>query len=435
MAEVMGAYAAESAVEGATAAAYGVARSTMPLNARWTPIAPELPLPRSSHSLCVVQGKAYIFGGEIEPRVPVDSDVHVYTLPSGIVESTDYQVIKSTSAPPPRVGHAASAIGKWIYVFGGRGGAEMKPLQEEGAVWSFDTQINEWEKLTPDPGSPHPEARSYHASAATEHPLPSKTKAQKEPASAASDRHGTLFIHGGCPASGRVADVWGFDVAARTWREFPDAPGPPRGGPALACSSKRLFRFGGFDGKAQLGGQMDYLDLGKETFVDQVGVSEAGVIPHPASSQWQSIKFDEPEAKVPGARSVAGMHHVTTGQGRNYLILLLGERNPSDKGHEGAGEFWDDVWTFQLKPDGMTAASFKDATRQLIGMKTKEYDWDEVLIPEATKSKGRAAMPGKRGWFASAAAGDLDQSSVILWGGINEQNQRLGDGFILTLDS
>jgi len=131
----------------------------------------------------------------------------------------------------------------------------MKPLQEEGAVWSFDTQINEWEKLTPDPGSPHPEARSYHASAATEHPLPSKTKAQKEPASAASDRHGTLFIHGGCPASGRVADVWGFDVAARTWREFPDAPGPPRGGPALACSSKRLFRFGGFDGKAQLGGQ------------------------------------------------------------------------------------------------------------------------------------------------------------------------------------
>lgn len=435
MAEVAGAYAAESAVEGAAAAAYGVTKSTLPINGRWTPVAPDLPLPRSSHSLCVIRGKAYIFGGEIEPRVPVDNEVHVYTLPSGIVESTDYTTVKSEEAPPPRVGHTAVSIGHRMYVFGGRGGKDMRPLEENGRVWCFDTQTNSWSTLDPGSGSPIPDARSYHASAATDHPLPSRTDAEEKPAAAVTTDHGTVFVHGGCPAPGRVADVWGFDIAARMWRRFPDAPGAPRGGPALACSSRRLFRFGGFDGEAQLGGQIDYLELGKETFVDQTGVAEAGVVPHPKAGEWQSIKMDSTSTPFPGARSVAGMHHVSTGQGRNYLVLVLGEKNPSNKGHDGAGEFWDDVWTFQLKPDGMTAASFKDATRELVGMKTKEYAWDEVLIPEATKSQGRAVMPGARGWFASSAAGDPDKSSIVVWGGINDKNERLGDGYILTLGS
>lgn len=46
------------------AAVKGLLKQTHPVNAKWSRIdAP--PLPRSSHSLSVLAGRAYIFGGEI----------------------------------------------------------------------------------------------------------------------------------------------------------------------------------------------------------------------------------------------------------------------------------------------------------------------------------------------------------------------------------
>src|SRR4051812_21303798 len=87
----------------------GLFQSTHPLKAKWHRIdAP--PLPRSSHSLSVVAGRAYIFGGEISPREPVDNDMHIYTIPSGTVSSADYQAIpakpefKDGEVPEKRVG-------------------------------------------------------------------------------------------------------------------------------------------------------------------------------------------------------------------------------------------------------------------------------------------------------------------------------------------
>ncbi|KAJ4157417.1 hypothetical protein NW754_009061 [Fusarium falciforme] len=57
------------------------------------------PVPRSSHSLDIVQGSAYIFGGEIEPREPVDNCMHVINLPwSGA--GADYYKIKPVAAKP-----------------------------------------------------------------------------------------------------------------------------------------------------------------------------------------------------------------------------------------------------------------------------------------------------------------------------------------------
>lgn len=47
------------------------------LTASWRKIATLDTLQRSSHSLAVTGGKAYIFGGELKPRQPVDADVHV----------------------------------------------------------------------------------------------------------------------------------------------------------------------------------------------------------------------------------------------------------------------------------------------------------------------------------------------------------------------
>lgn len=453
------AYGVETAVEGAAGAAVAIAKSTMPLKATWTRISTDTLLPRSSHSLSIVKSKAYIFGGEQQPREPVDNHVHVFTLQFPSNAEADYQVVKAKvttdegAVPCPRVGHTASVVDDRIYVFGGRGGKAMKPLEENGRVWVFDTKTNQWSHLDPAKGSPYPAARSYHASTSTEHPLSifqEKTVPEPAPFDAAQvqiekdqtanplgstasgfDDHGTVFIHGGCPASGRVADVWAFDIASRVWSQFPDAPGATRGGPSLTVSQGRLYRFGGFDGQKELGGSIQFLRLTNSTRDNRDGKGEPAAAP--LTGQWESLE-PPAETPMPGDRSVAGLHPITTGQGRHYLLLFLGERDPSSSGHEAAGKFWDDVWSFQLQPEGMTAASFKDATRKFFGAKTGEGTWARVDVPEFSMS-GTTGHPGQRGWFASAQGEDLDPGSVVLWGGVLGDNSRAGDGWILTVES
>lgn len=453
------AYGVETAIEGTAGAAVAIAKSTMPLKATWKRIPTDTILQRSSHSLSIVKGKAYIFGGEQQPREPVDNHVHVFIFKSASNDQVDYQIIgaKATTdegaVPCPRVGHTASVVDDRIYVFGGRGGKAMKPLEENGRVWVFDTKLSQWSYLDPAQDSPYPAARSYHASTSTEQPVSNfqeKTVQDPPPFDAAQepvkrdhslnalgttasgfDDHGTIVVHGGCPASGRVSDVWAFNIASRRWSQFPDAPGPARGGPSLTLSQERLYRFGGFDGEKELGGPIQFLRLITSTFEDKGGKEVSAVAP--LNGQWESV---EPPigTPMPGDRSVAGLQPVTTGQGRHYLLLFLGERDPSSSGHEAAGKFWDDVWSFQLQPEGMTAASFKDATRRLFGAKTAEGTWARVDVPESSMS-GNTKHPGQRGWFASAPGQDLDPCSVLLWGGVLGDNSRAGDGWILTVES
>ncbi|KAI4146129.1 MAG: hypothetical protein L6R39_003574 [Caloplaca ligustica] len=429
------AYGVESAVEGAAVAAIAIAKPTMPLKATWQRLVTSKPLPRSSHSLAVIKCKAYLFGGEEEPRQPVDNDMHILTLPSSTVNEVDYKVVKGSTengdVPAARVGHTAAVIGNRIYVYGGRGGKSMEALEEDGAVWEYDTKLNQWSRINPAKGSPCPKARSYHSSASTVHPLPSNEDCTEAADGAMdSEAHGTVFIHGGCTASGRLNDLWGFDVAARTWSPFPDAPGEARGGTSLTFTQNRLYRFGGFNGKVELGGQVDYLDVITTTFHDQGRRCELTVAS--ATEKWETVTADG-GSPIPGNRSVAGLHPVTTGQGRNYLVLVLGERDPSSSGHEGAGQFWDDVWSFQLRAEGMTAASFKDATRELVGAKTAENTWAPVDITESSTTDEKEESPGPLGWFASAPGHDMGPGSIVLWGGVRSDNTRSGVGWILTV--
>lgn len=435
----------------ATNAVRGLFQKPHPLKAKWDRIdAP--PLPRSSHSLSVIAGRAYIFGGEITPREPVDNDMHIITLPSGTVTSADYRAVpaKGEEIPEKRVGHTAAVIAERIFVFGGRGGKEMKPLEEHGRVWVYDTRTDTWSFLDPMPGTPYPAARSYHSSVAVEKPEPLNMKSVKidnalempAPGSIAEGAqtdekmggHGTFFMHAGCPVSGRTNDLWGFDVRSRTWKEYPTAPGRPRGGTAISVSKQRIYRYGGFNGEGEEGGQLDVLELGLETFNDASGKGDASVM---AKGKWETLDFKEEDMKFPGNRSVAGLQSITTGMGREYLVLMLGERDPSSQGHEGAGKFWGDVWAFQCPPQGMTAASFKDATWQALGRETGEGLWSEMNVADAEGVEGedvRNLVPSERGWFASSTLGDVDSTGIILWGGLNGKNERENNGWILRID-
>lgn len=215
-------------------------------------------------------------------------------------------------------------------------------------------------------------------------------------------------------------------MASQTWVAYPEAPGPARGGASLVCAQNQLYRFGGYNGEEQLGGQIDHLDISALENCDGKKV-ELPIGTH--TGTWESTP-----APAEIARSVAGLHSITTGQGRNYLLLLLGEKTPSASGHEGAGQFWDDVWSFQIQPESMTAASIKDATRRLVNAKTGEGSWAKVYISESSMEEGQLVQPSSRGWFASAQANDLGKDSVVLWGGLTSNNERAGDGWILTVE-
>ncbi|KAE9406216.1 galactose oxidase [Gymnopus androsaceus JB14] len=351
----------------------------MVLKAQWHRIAGAA-IPRSSHTLSVISRRGYIFGGEIVPREPVDNAMHVVALPFSTsypkYSQLDARPDAGTEVPQARVGHSAAVIDRKIFVFGGRGGADMQPLEENGRLWVYDTRVDAWSFLDPVPG-PVPSSRSYHTSLAIDKPA-------------------TVFIHAGCPRSGRLNDLWAFDVASRTWKELPEAPGKPRGGTSLGISKDRIvYRFGGFNGQAEEGRQIDYLQL---SLVEEARIAAKG--------SWDSLVFADEDTKRPGNRSVAGMHAVTSGDGREYLIAFLGERDPSSQGHAGAGKFWSDVWSFPLPV-------------------TAESKWEEVVVAE-----GADGVPGERGWFSSCMS---DDGEIVLWGGLDGMNQRLDNGWVLKL--
>lgn len=524
------------------------------------------PLPRSSHSIDIVAGTAYIFGGEINPREPVDNDMHVVTLPynsaggdyypikarasrsgpaivepetiqeepatepedkgkgkelddiplaspppfppgqsESVIAADSYQEGPEASTskgkepagpdrsalgdvPAPRVGHATAVIGSRIFLFGGRGGSEMKPLDEAGRVWVFDTKERAWSYLDPvapaAPTSPspvtkpaYPTPRSYHSAVATDKPRDfdikpiKRTESWKEWAQGDSetvgipqrpivgnvanrirdedaDGYGTFIIHGGCFAEGRANDTWAFDVRSRIWMEFPSAPGNPRGGTAIAIAKTRLYRFGGFNGESEEGGQLDYLELAVDRFSDMSGQGEVYIT---ARSDWKSLVPEGPpsteneaaaaplngDAEWPGHRSVAGLEMVNLGGGREYLVLALGEREPSGGGHEAAGKFWDDIWAFQvpLHHDG-SAASVTDTVWNALGKKSGEGKWFKVETEAYDdEDDGSIDGPGPRGWIATAALGELEERGLVIWGGLGDSNSRLGDGWIFRLGS
>ncbi|KAL2110688.1 hypothetical protein VUR80DRAFT_853 [Thermomyces stellatus] len=509
------------------------------------------PLPRSSHSVDVVSGSAYIFGGEVIPRRPVNNDMHVVNLPMSISSSADSYPVKAAppreynvedipqapvndpvdapqdvvespkdagdvqndveevqkdlaevsldedrpegepllegkgkerapaseptmrDVPTSRVGHATAVIGSRIFMFGGRGGPDMTPLEENGRVWVFDTRTHTWSYLDPRPaaaGIPprFPPARSYHSAAAIDRPRNFAHRRDSRPetwkdwamgdsakvgipqapivgnvaANAVDEEregYGTFFIHAGCLANGdRASDLWAFNVRARVWSELPAAPGPARGGTAICVSKGKLFRFGGFDGTQELGGQVDFIHLASEIFDDQVSEGEVAVTTRrgwqtltPVSQTTPTDTLDSDDWPSPRSVSCLLPLHI---RGRDYLVLLMGESHPSGAGHEKAGKFHDDAWVFHVPSEAPARGigAVRNAVWGALGKKgNTEGRWIKVLGEPYDDDS--VETPVARGWIGASVIEDMDDPAVLVWGGVGEENQRLGDGWILRL--
>lgn len=242
---------------------------------------------RSSHAISIVGEKAYSFGGEFKPRVPVDNCLYVFDLN----DQTWSMVDATGDTPPPRVGVTMISIAETIYVFGGRD-ATHKELNE---FFSFDTRTNTWASLPT--GPPH---RSYHSMAA-------------------DDRR--VYVFGGCGNEGRLKDLWAYDVVDKEWIKFP-FPGEsckPRGGPGLAAVLGKIWVVYGFSGE----------ELNDVFYFD------------PNEGEWVEV---ETSGEKPTARSVFS----TFGIGK-YIFIYGGEIDPSDLGHLGAGKFSSEVYVLDTE--------------------------------------------------------------------------------------
>ncbi|RBR23147.1 uncharacterized protein FIESC28_04142 [Fusarium coffeatum] len=281
--------------------------STKKLSASWSLVTSSKRLSRSSQAVSIVNQKAFIFGGELLPREPVDNRVDIVSLKSS--EDIAQTLSTPSNAPTPRVGSPSTTIGSKLYLFSGRGGLEMKPIEESGSLWCYDTTTNTWDPITPtNPSASSPAGRSYHC--------------------ITSDGVDKIYIHSGCPEQGRLSDLWAFDVEKKSWTELPSAPGPARGGASIAFLDGKIYRMNGFDGKTEQGGALDIFDIN--------------------DCSWSTTTFKPDGKEGPESRSVSTLLPISLNN-NSYLLTMFGERDPSSLGHAGAGKMLSDVWAFDLE--------------------------------------------------------------------------------------
>ncbi|KAM3571606.1 hypothetical protein VYU27_006374 [Nannochloropsis oceanica] len=269
-------------------------------------------LTRSSHAISYVAATntIYLYGGENQPRIPVDNVLYSFSLSDPAAGWAPVNLASSSSVcPPERIAPGMVAMDKTLYVMGGRQGITMDegPLDD---LWAFDTQSKTWTCVmehTEEKGGPS--KRSFHQMVGFE---------------------GKLYVFGGCGAKGRMRDLYAFDIGKGTWEALPSKEEMKgRGGAAVTAVDGKVLLLGGFAGEEAR--DMWAFDLEKKEWED-----------------WSSYSTGlEP-------RSVFGLQPV---QGGKSLVLFGGEVDPSSAGHMGAGGFAGDTLLFSLtdKTQGFTS--------------------------------------------------------------------------------
>ncbi|ROT37722.1 hypothetical protein SODALDRAFT_280118 [Sodiomyces alkalinus F11] len=404
---------------------------------------PPLPAPRAGHATATLGHRIFVFGGR-DPTTsqPLNEYGRVWVFDtrtrawSFLDPVPPAPGVTLSPTPAPRYGHAAAATDR-PRNFGNRD-SSRKPK-----TWMEWAQGDSAEV-----GIPQAPIVGNVASRATDEE---------------DEGYGTVFIHGGVvfptsatapaepftDADGKHAnDLWAFDVHTRVWTALPAAPGPGRAGASICISKSRLFRFGGSTGSASLGGQLDFVHLEVETFADGVSRGEVSVR---TRGGWQSIvsgadvpagdaPAEGPEIPLtadqawPDPRAFAGLEVVTSGAGREFLLLVGGELEAEATASSGT-KCASDVWVFQVPPLGMTISSVRDAMLQVFGKPTGDGRWYRLeMRPYDEDDQKSQGGPAPRGWVATAPMGELEETGIVVWGGRGETGRPLPDGWILRLD-
>jgi len=268
------------------------------------------PCSRSSHGLSYLHagGKLILYGGEHIARTPLDGDQAAWALSLTTTTTTTTTTDDSKGnpkwrklpdGPPSRIAHAQAVHkGNTLFVFGGRGGITMseKPFND---MWKLNCETEVWEELQCKGEAPEP--RSFHKMVCL---------------------GDSLYVFGGCGPSGRLADLYRYDINESTWHALGKSPLlRGRGGANLIVlqEGNALGIVGGFAGEETADGHV--YDL--------------------VTNKWSESLLDyTTDENMMRPRSVSACAPLSS---KNRVVIFGGEVDPSDRGHEGAGGFTNDI--------------------------------------------------------------------------------------------
>lgn len=304
------------------------------------------PKPRSSHGLSLVDGYLVLYGGEHVARHPLTEEAG-WIL--NLADLTWSRLPTDGVTPPSRLAHAQCVHDGSVYIFGGRAGVDMSEAAMND-LWRLDLSTKTWSQVETKGDAPEP--RSFHRIACV---------------------GDSLFVFGGCGAQGRLADLYRLDMATLTWENIGPSQLRGRGGANLIVLNNKLSVVAGFAGEESADGQCY----------------------DPTSKSWEEAT--ELTSKLTGMRPRSVCVSAAM-PASGAAVIFGGEVDPSEKGHEGAGAFANDL--------------------VVLDYETGAYQ--HTIPPSATS-------PEARGW--SAGAGD-GSSTLYMFGGLagdDESPRRLDD--------
>lgn len=126
-----------------------------------------------------------------------------------------------------------------------------------------------------------------------------------------------------------------------------------------------------------------------------------------AEDKWVTVQpTADPTHAAPGPRSVAGFSHFQSpfpALSNAVAVAYHGERDASNQGHAGAGQFWDDVWVLLKEGDDIHDG----------------WSWQYLDVYSDDH------LPEGRGWFPPAAWVDgHGDTRLVLFGGLLSSNER-----------
>lgn len=363
----------------------------------WTRLTPKpdphhgvVPCERSSHGFSALKnGKLLLLhGGEQLARTPLEPNQTTWVAEQQGNNRDDWswRLISSSNNdegsthPPPRVAHAQAVYNDSIlYVFGGRDGIEMSE-RAMGDLWKLDCSQESsetewtWSLVTPnlDEGDSPPEPRSFHQMLCV----------------------GTsLYVFGGCGGQ-RLADLHRFDILSNTWHTLP--------------ASKLLRGRGGanfltFDSETKVGAVAGF--CGEETNDGHVFDLE--------TESWHDRDLTQQLSGLRPRSVCVSANFPSLG----VSVIFGGEVDPSEKGHEGAGGFANDV------------VLLDDTTGQYLGSTTQ---------PAAAAVE--ESWPEARGWSSGTAIvsdENGERGSLFMYGGLSGDDavpRRLNDLWRLDIE-
>jgi Galactose oxidase, central domain/Kelch motif len=338
-----------------------------------------VPIPRSSHGVSYLAhcDTLIVYGGEHVARTPIEDEAALCWICRNVTKASsaaawqrvDCSSSSSIVSPPSRIAHAQALYDdRYLYVFGGRAGITMQE-QAMNDLWVLDTADFTWSQVIvhsndEDAAAALPEARSFHRMICI---------------------GSNLYVFGGCGAKhGRLHDLYKFDILTKTWHCLGASHHlRGRGGPNLLSlqSGRQLAVVAGFAGEETADGHV-YTMTSSHNDTDK---NHHGA--------WETDALT-PLLQGMRPRSVCASASLAT---LGLAIIFGGEVDTSDKGHEGAGAFENDIVVL----DERTGAYL--STRKA----------------PAEKDRKAISWPEKRGWSDAASTENPNGTGhLFLFGGL-----------------